>query len=72
MGTIVIYDAKGRLIRNLVKNVLLATSGSFSWDGITDDNEKARIGIYIIYFEVFDLKGNTKQYKKTAVLASKL
>jgi len=72
MGTVVIYDAKGRLIRNLVKNVLFATSGSFSWDGITDENEKARIGIYIIYFEVFDLKGNTKHYKKTAVLASKL
>ena len=36
------------------------------------DKEKARIGIYIIYFEVFDLKGDTKHYKKTAVLASKL
>jgi hypothetical protein len=66
-GTIVIYDASGRLIRNLVKNELLGTSGTFSWDGITNENEKAHIGIYVIYF-----KGNTKHYKKSAVLAGKL
>lgn len=72
MGSITIYDAKGRLIRNLKKNELLGTSGSFSWDGITNENEKARIGIYVVYFEVFDLEGNQKHYKKTAVLASKL
>jgi hypothetical protein len=71
-ANIVIYDASGRLIRNLVKNELLGTSGTFSWDGITNENEKARIGIYVIYFEVFDLKGNTKHYKKSAVLARKL
>jgi len=67
-----VYDANGRLIRNLVKNELLGTSGNFSWNGITSDNEKARIGIYIIYFEVFDMNGNVKHYKESAVLASKL
>ena len=72
MATITIYDAAGRLIRNLEKSELLGTSGSFSWDGITNENEKARIGIYVVYFEVFDLEGNAKHYKKTAVLASKL
>ena len=72
MGTIVIYDASGRLIRNLIKNELLGASGSFSWDGITNDKDKARIGIYVIYVEVLDLNGKTKHYKKTAVLASRL
>ncbi len=72
LGTITIYDASGRLIRNLVKSELLGTSGNFSWDGITNDNEKARIGIYVIYFEVLDMKGNAKHYKKSAVLAGKL
>jgi hypothetical protein len=72
VGNIVIYDASGRLIRNLVKGELLGTSGSFSWNGITNDNEKARIGMYVVYVEVFDLKGKTKHYKKSTVLASKL
>ena len=33
--------------------------------------EKARIGMYIVYFEVFDLEGNVSGVKKTCVVASK-
>ncbi|NVO01373.1 MAG: lamin tail domain-containing protein [Bacteroidetes bacterium] len=72
VATIMVYDSKGRLVRVLEKSQLLGTSGTFSWDGINEDAEKSPIGIYIVYMEVFDLKGNTKHYKKTAVLASKL
>jgi len=39
---------------------------------VTDKKEKARIGIYIFYVEVFALNGDTKKYKRTCVLASKL
>ncbi len=67
-----VFDDRGRLITHLVKNQLLGTDGSWSWNGITDKNEKARIGIYIIYMEAFDLKGDVKKYKKTCVLAGKL
>lgn len=72
LATIVIYDAKGRLIRTLAKNELLATGGTYSWDGISDSDEKGRIGIYIIYFEAFDLSGKVLQFKKTCVLGGKL
>ena len=72
VANILIYDARGRLIINLVKNELLGTKGCFSWDGIDRDNAKAVIGIYIIYIEIFDLDGNVKYYKKTAVLGGKL
>ncbi|MCB0805866.1 MAG: hypothetical protein KDC05_08715, partial [Bacteroidales bacterium] len=66
---ITIYDANGRLARQLLNNEILGTEGTFSWDGRTDDNQKAAIGIYIIFFETFDLQGNLKKFKKTAVLA---
>jgi hypothetical protein len=72
VANIVIYDAKGRLSRNLIKNELLGTSGTFSWDGINENNEKARIGIYIIYFEAFDVEGNVKSFKNVVVLAGQL
>lgn len=68
VANIVIYDAKGRLIKNLLLNELLGTKGTFSWDGINENNEKAAIGIYIIYFEAFKLNGETKKFKKTGVL----
>jgi len=69
---ITVYDSKGRLTKLLVRNELLGTSGTYSWDGINENREKARIGIYIFYIEVFDLKGNVKKYKKTCVLGGKL
>jgi len=72
VASIVIYDVKGRLIKNLIQSELLGTSGTFSWDGINENNEKAKIGIYIIYFEVFDTDGNIKSFKNTCVLAGRL
>ncbi|MCX6294597.1 MAG: lamin tail domain-containing protein [Bacteroidetes bacterium] len=71
-ANVLVYDSKGRVVRRLIQNELLGIKGTFSWDGINDDREKARIGIYIFYFEVFDLSGNVKHYKKTCVLAGKL
>jgi len=72
VGDINIYDSRGRLTKTLVRNELLATSGTFFWDGITDEKEKAHIGIYIVWFEAFDTKGKVKKYKKTCVVAGKL
>lgn len=71
VASIVIYDAKGRLVRNLIKSELLGTQGSFSWDGINEEREKARIGIYIVFVEVFKLDGTTQSFKKPAVLGGR-
>ena len=70
-ANVVIYDTKGRLIKTLIKSELLGTKGSFSWNGIDENNQKANIGIYIVYVEIFDTSGNVKSYKKTAVLGGK-
>lgn len=72
VGTITIFDSRGRLIRNLVTSELLGTSGVYSWDGVTNDNQKAGIGIYVILFEIFDMNGNKKAFKKVAVLGTYL
>jgi len=67
-----IYNTQGVLIKRLVKNSTLATEGSIYWDGLDESSNKAKVGIYIVYMDVFDLKGNTKKFKKTCVLAVKL
>jgi len=72
VGSIYIYDSKGRLLKSLVQNDLLGTSGTFSWDGTIDNGEKARIGIYIIFFEAFGIGGEVRKFKRTCVLAGKL
>lgn len=71
-ANITIYDAKGREIKRLVQNELLGTEGTFRWDGVTDEAEKARIGYYVILFEVFNENGDKQRFKKTAVLGGKI
>lgn len=72
VANVLVYDSRGRLIRNLIKSEYIADNGTFSWDGINDNNEKAGVGIYILYIEVFNATGDVKKYKKTCVLASQL
>ncbi len=72
IANITIFDAKGRIVKRLVKNTLLGTKGGFIWNGINEENRKAGIGIYLIYTEIFDLTGRTYSFKNTCVLASKI
>ena len=71
-GTFAIYDSKGRLVKYVARAQLLGTEGTLSWNGINEENEKAGIGIYIVYMEAFDLQGNVVKIKKPCVVASKL
>lgn len=67
-----IYDSRGRLVKHLINNELLGTEGTFKWDGLNAGNDKARIGIYIIYIEIFNIDGKVEKLKKTCVLGGKL
>jgi flagellar hook assembly protein FlgD len=71
-ANVYIYDSKGRLIRHLIRNEQLAQDGTLSWNGINDDNEKAPIGIYVVYVELFNLSGKVNKYKLSCTLAGKL
>ena len=46
--------------------------GAISWNGMNEDNEKAAIGIYLVYIELFDLSGKLNRYKLICTLAGKL
>ncbi|MBD3750141.1 MAG: lamin tail domain-containing protein [Sphingobacteriales bacterium] len=71
VANVTIFDDQGRLIKKLIQNETLATEGEWIWDGIDQNNNKVKTGIYIIYAELFDLDGQVKKYKKTAVAATK-
>jgi hypothetical protein len=71
-GSITIYDSEGRKVRNLMRSELLGVSGSISWDGLNNENQKSPMGIYIVYFEVFNLNGDVSEFKRTCVLAHSL
>lgn len=72
VANVVVYDSRGRMVKKIADNLLLGTTGTIFWDGITVDNAKARTGIYVVYLEVFNESGDTKKFKRTCVLATKL
>jgi hypothetical protein len=72
VGNVTIYDAKGRLIKTLIQNQLLAKEGAFTWDGTNNNFTKARMGAYIILFEFYDLEGNVRTIKKSCAVGHKL
>lgn len=71
-ATIEIYDRNGRLLKTLENNILLATSGTISWDGVTDEGIKARIGPHIYVISLFNLEGNTEIIKLPCIVAGRL
>ncbi|MBT5977735.1 MAG: hypothetical protein HOG66_08855 [Flavobacteriales bacterium] len=71
-ATIRVYNDKGVLIKSLVSNALLGSSGSFVWDGTSDSGEKARTGIHVIMVEAFDLAGSLSRKRLPVIVATRL
>ena len=72
VANLVVFDKWGRIIKTLLSNELLSDEGSVIWDGIMGSGGKAPTGIYLLYFEIFDLTGNVQVVKKTVTLKSKI
>lgn len=67
-----IYNDQGRLIKKLIKNEQVSSSGIWIWDGFDMVQNRVKTGIYILHAELFDLSGKTKQYKTAfSVIAKK-
>jgi Lamin Tail Domain len=71
MGSISIYNTYGSLVRKLVNNTIWATSGTFRWDGLDDQQNLLPLGHYIVYVELFLLDGTIRKQTLVCVLARK-
>jgi hypothetical protein len=72
LGTVGIYTVEGIPVRKLVRNETLGQEGFFVWDGLDDNDKKARTGIYVVVLEVFDLDGNKDIFRAKCVVASRM
>lgn len=70
-ANVIIFSSEGIKVKQLANNELLGTQGAFFWNGSDENSEKMPRGIYIVFVELFDLNGNIKHYKQTAVLGEK-
>lgn len=67
-GRILIFNPQGFLIKTLVNNALFDTSDTFFWDGTTDRNEVAKVGLYIIWLEATHPQSPSLVEKQTTVV----
>jgi len=72
LGTVSVYTIEGIPVRKLINNLTLAQEGFFTWDGLDDAGKKARVGIYVVVLELFDLKGNKDILRGKCVVAAKV
>lgn len=69
-ATVRIYGVNGSMIREICQNAIWGMEGFYLWDGTDSQGRKVRPGHYIIWVELFDLQGNVRQIKKTAVVGT--
>ena len=69
--TVSVYDSNGNLIKNVSQNSLVGTSGFFRWDGTTNSGGKARLGYYLILFEIIEPSGKVIIKKETVAIGTR-
>ncbi len=70
-ATITIFDADGVPVKRLVRQQLIGSTGQLRWDGDSEDGNRARPGIYILYLELFSPGGEVKRVKKPFAVVSR-
>jgi hypothetical protein len=71
--SVTIYDVRGRLVRRLADNEPTGSRGEIVWNGYDDEQQKARIGMYVVYLEALSTTGGIlEETKGVVVLAAKL
>lgn len=71
IANVKILDASGHLIKQVANNVVLGSDGFLRWDGDRDDGTKARVGYYLVWFEIYNAQGSVQTFRKRLAIAAK-
>lgn len=71
VANVKIINSQGVLIKQIANNELLGTQGFFRWDGDQEGGSKARVGYYVVWFQVYHTTGKVQTLKKRVVVGAK-
>lgn len=72
-ATIKIFNLDGQMVRDLVPHDVLGIRNLYQWDGLTEQGDKAAIGVYIILLEILNTQeGSSERFKKSVVLTGRI
>jgi hypothetical protein len=66
-----IFDSRGRLVRTLENNLASGSEGSIIFDGLGDDKQPLRFGIYIALIEAISQNNGYADKMKAAIVIGK-
>jgi len=69
IASILIFDPRGRLVKEIAGGVLLGTDGFYTWDGCDGQGRRARTGLYLVLSEVSGPDRQVRKYRRTCVLS---
>ncbi len=69
VANVLVFDRSGREVKQLVNGEVLAVDGAFTWDGTTNGGQRAAVGMYVIFLEVFNARGKVHTARLPVVLA---
>jgi len=70
VANVIILNAVGVQVCRLASNILLSTEGFLTWDGKTDNRKNATVGIYVLYFEMFNPNTGSRKHLKMPIVVS--
>jgi len=66
----IIFNAVGVKVYQLASNILLSSEGFLTWDGKTDTGKNANVGVYVLYFEMFNAQTGVRKQQKLPIVVS--
>ncbi len=66
-----VFDNRGRLVRTIANNQPSGSQGSVIFDGLGDDGQILRMGIYIIFLEALNANSGVVDNLKTVVVVAR-
>jgi len=72
VANVMIVNAVGVRVVQLGTNILLPTEGFLIWDGKTASGKNANVGIYVLYFEMFNPNTGERKRQKLPIVVSSL
>lgn len=70
VANVKIVNSQGVLIKQIANNAILGTEGFFRWDGDQESGSKARVGYYVVWFQLFSDDGAVQIFRKRVIIAT--
>jgi len=70
VANVIILNSVGVKVMQLASNILLSSEGFLTWDGRTASGKNANVGIYVLFFEMFNPENGAKKQIKMPIVVS--